>query len=71
MAFSATSAQSNIEWRWIMTDQIIRQSRLRVHSRNSDLWTVAAFSVIGILVMLNLMLSLPDLSILVAQYNQF
>jgi hypothetical protein len=40
-----------------MTEQIISQTRLRVYSRNSDFWTVAAFSMIGILVMLNLMLS--------------
>ncbi len=54
-----------------MTDQIISQARSRIESRNSDFWIAAAFSIIGSFVMLNLMLSLPGLSPLIAQYSHF
>jgi hypothetical protein len=36
-----------------------------------DLLAIAAFCLIGLLLMLNLMLLFPDLGALIAQYNQF
>ena len=38
---------------------------------NRDLQAVAAFSIIGLLIVLNLMLFFPNLGTLIAQYNQF
>jgi hypothetical protein len=55
-----------------MTDQTIRRTTSRnTISTHPDFWAVAMFSTIGILVMLNLMLRFPDLSTVIAQYNQF
>jgi hypothetical protein len=40
-------------------------------AKNSDLAAVAIFCAIGLLVMFNVMLRLPDLGAIIAQYNQF
>jgi hypothetical protein len=39
--------------------------------RNPDLQAVLAFSLIGLLVALNLILRFPDFGTVIAQYNQF
>jgi hypothetical protein len=39
--------------------------------RNPDLQAVAAFSLFGLLVALNLILRFPDFGAVIAQYNQF
>jgi hypothetical protein len=44
-------------WRELLTD--------------ADLNAVVAFSLIGLLLALNLMFRFPDLGVLIAQYNQF
>jgi hypothetical protein len=55
-----------------MADQTtINQTTSLIEAVNPDFLTVAAFSVVGILVMLNLILRFPDLGLLIAQYNQF
>jgi hypothetical protein len=40
-------------------------------SEKSDLFIVFAFSVIGLLVTLNLILRFPDFGAMIAQYNRF
>ena len=40
-------------------------------SESSEWWPVVAFSLIGALVALNLVLLFPEWGALVAQYNQF
>jgi hypothetical protein len=41
------------------------------HRANTDLPTEIAFSLIGLLLALNVMLRFPEIGALVAQYNQF
>jgi hypothetical protein len=36
-----------------------------------DWWPVAAFSIIGLLLTLNVMLRFPDWGAIISQYNQF
>jgi hypothetical protein len=55
-----------------MTDQTIRDTVPRAPTLNPDFVTVALFSAIGFLAMINLMLLFPELlGALIAQYNQF
>jgi hypothetical protein len=54
-----------------MTDQAINQATSRTQTRSSDFLVVAAFSAIGLLVMLNVILRFPDLGTVIAQFNQF
>jgi hypothetical protein len=54
-----------------MTDQTISQTARGIKVLNPEFLTVVAFSAIGILAMLNVMLLFPDLGTLIAQYNQF
>ena len=54
-----------------MTDQTISKTVPRIKALNPDFLAVAAFSAIGILVMLNVMLRFPEFGTLIAQYNQF
>jgi hypothetical protein len=54
-----------------MIDQTISQTARRMKVLNPEFLTVAAFSAIGILAMLNVMLRFPDLGTLIAQYSQF
>jgi len=54
-----------------MTDQTISQTAARIKALNPEFLAVAAFSVIGILVTLNVMLHFPELGALITQYNQF
>jgi hypothetical protein len=41
------------------------------HHANTDLPTMIAYSLIGLLLALNVMLRFPEIGALVAQYNQF
>ena len=45
--------------------------RILIAATNSDLQLVVAFSLIGLLLTLNVMFRFPDLGALIAQYNQF
>jgi hypothetical protein len=45
--------------------------RILIAVANPDLQTVVAFSLIGLLLTLNVMFRFPELGALVAQYNQF
>jgi hypothetical protein len=54
-----------------MTDQTVTRTAPRIKTLNADFVAVAAFSMIGFLVMLNVVLRVPDLGALIAQYNQF
>ena len=54
-----------------MTDQTIGETTSQIKVLNPDLLVVAAYSVIGLLVMLNAMLHSPELGALIVQFNQF
>ncbi|HEX4409974.1 MAG TPA: hypothetical protein VH206_14475 [Xanthobacteraceae bacterium] len=47
-----------------------KASRSRT-STELDWWPVAAFSIIGLLLTLNVMLRFPDWGAIISQYNQF
>ncbi len=46
-------------------------SRFKERAADSDFQLVLAFSVIGLLVALNLMFRFPEYGAIIAQYNQF
>ena len=48
-----------------------RWQRILTVVTNPDLQLVVAFSLIGLLLTLNVMFRFPDLGALIAQYNQF
>jgi hypothetical protein len=54
-----------------MTDRTVIRPARRIKTFNPDFLAVAAFSIIGILVILNAMLRFADLRMLIGQYNQF
>jgi len=57
-----------------MTEQTISQATETIRINrwfNSEGWLVAAFSLIGVLIVLNVMFRFPELGALIAQYNQF
>jgi hypothetical protein len=45
--------------------------RILIAVTNPDLQAVVAFSLIGLLLTLNVMFRFPDLGAIIAQYNQF
>ena len=45
--------------------------RIYIAVTNPDLQAVVAFSLIGLLLILNVMFRFPDLGAIIAQYNQF
>jgi hypothetical protein len=45
--------------------------RILIAVTNPDLQTIVAFSLIGLLVTLNVLFRFPDLGAIIAQYNQF
>ena len=56
-----------------MTDQAITAASAS-HSKTSTVrewWPVVAFSLIGLLVTLNVILHFPEWGAVIAQYNQF
>ena len=46
-------------------------SRFKARAASSDFQLVLAFSLIGLLVALNLMFRFPEYGAIIAQYNQF
>jgi hypothetical protein len=60
-------------WRDDMTEQTIAQTAPTFWQKTigSDWWPVVAFSVAGLLLMLDLMLRFPDWGAIIAQANQF
>jgi hypothetical protein len=62
-----------IERNHAMTDQAITAASVS-HSKTSTVrewWPVVAFSLIGLLVTLNVILHFPEWGAVIAQYNQF
>jgi hypothetical protein len=51
-----------------MTDQAIPTAP---RSKSREWWPVVAFSLIGLLVTLNVILHFPEWGAVIAQYNQF
>jgi hypothetical protein len=54
-----------------MTDQAIGEATRQIRLLNPDFLVVAAYSAIGLLVMLNAVLHFPELGALIVQFNQF
>ena len=53
------------------TDIVSKRAEVATHRASTDLPAGIAFSLIGLLLALNVMLRFPEIGALVAQYNQF